>query len=412
MQRRTDVAVIGAGQAGLAMSSCLTAAGIDHLVIERGRVGERWRSERWQSLRLITPNWMTRLPGSRPHISDPDGFMGVAAFARFLVDYSRMNGVPVATAVEVLSLTAEGAGYRLVTDAGTISARAVVIATGAHDRPAVPSWAGALPKGIAQLTPDGYRNADALREGGVLVVGASATGVQLAREIRVSGRPVTLSVGRHVRTPRRYRGRDLFDWLDAAGFLAERTAPGPVAGGAMQPSMQLCGPETLGLAELAAAGVRIVGRARDAEGTIIDLALTLEAERGASEVRRHRLLSVIDAHIAETGDPALPEPEAWQPPAPVSPAPGALDLASAGIRTVLWATGYRRSYPWLRLPVLDAKGEIRNEAGVTPVPGLFVLGLPFQRHRTSAFIDGVGRDAEALLPLICFHLRAAACRAA
>lgn len=407
MSIRTDVVIIGAGQAGLAMSQRLSARGIDHVVLERGRIGERWLSERWPSLRLLSPNWMTRLPGL--HLgSDPDGFMGTADFAATLGRYRDEITAPVVTGCEVLSLGRGTRGFHVRTSRGDWSARAVVVATGACDTPAIPDWSANLPRDIRQLSTQDYRGADQLAPGGVLVVGASATGVQIAAEIQSSGRPVTLSVGRHVRVPRRYRGRDLFHWLDRSGFLSERRDPDADDRRLLAlPSLQLVGNDDgrdIGLDQLAEAGVRIAGRAVGASGGQVHFAQTLTSERAGAEARRRTLLSVIDDHIAASGLDASLDPLAWEAPAALSEGPEALDLRTAGIRTVIWATGFTRCYPWLDLPVLDGFGEIVNRGGVTPVPGLYVLGMPFMRRRSSAFIYGAGRDAEAIAGTLAQHL--------
>jgi putative flavoprotein involved in K+ transport len=282
----------------------------------------------------------------------------------------------------------------------------VVIATGACDRPRTPAWAAAVCPRVLQVTPAQYRGPQHLPEGGVLVVGASATGVQLAQEIHRSGRPVTLAAGRHVRTPRRYRGRDIFAWLDASGFLLDSPS-GDIVRLRSQPSFQLMGDADApspSLDRLSAAGVRIVGRARGGAGSTILFDDNLAGQCAAAEARRRKVLARVDRFIAEAGLPTPADPQAWIAPTPLPSAPSALDLGNVGIRTILWATGYRRDYPWLRIPVLDGDGEIANLGGVTAVPGLFVIGLPFMRHRASALIDGVGRDAAALTPLVIRHL--------
>lgn len=408
MKRLRDCVVIGGGQAGLAMSQVLSARGIDHVVIERGRIGERWLSQRWPSLRLLTPNWMTRLPGPAPRMPNPEGFMTARHFANELEAYGQRICAPVIAETTVLSLSALDEGYIIETTAGSILTKAVVIATGACDKPAVPAWAAAISADICQLASDHYRGPHAVPAGGVLVVGASATGTQIARELCRWGRDVILSVGRHVRAPRRYRGRDLFKWLDESGFLSERLPANPnMAHLRTQPSLQLAGSRFDGephLGNLAAEGVTIVGRALSASATTLRLGRDLTDQCLASERRRHKLLARIDAHILANG-PELPEdPEAWGPAEPLTQSPSVIDLKDRGIGTIIWATGYHRTYPWLKVPVLDATGEIRNTEGVTPAPGLFVLGLPFQRHRASAFIDGVGRDAETLGPEITRYL--------
>ncbi|WP_343079964.1 NAD(P)/FAD-dependent oxidoreductase [Ostreiculturibacter nitratireducens] len=400
MTMRTDVAIIGGGQAGLAMSRCLTDRGIDHVILERGRVGERWISERWPSLRLLTPNWMTRLPGHAYAGSDPDGFMASAEFVDVLSGYAQSFDAPVVEGAEVYSLSRIGSRFLISTSKGTWAARAAVIATGACDRPNVPDWAGELPDGVLQITPDRYRGADDLPSGGVLVVGSSATGIQFAEEISTSGRSVVLAAGRHVRAPRRYRGRDIFHWLDASGFLTDRRPPDADPRHLQsQPSLQLIGTEDghdIDLHRLAARGVRVVGRALGATGRLVHLSDELAEECAAAEARRQKLLTRIDAHIRTSGRPVAEEPSAWTAPPPFAGTPTTLDLRANGIETIVWATGYRRRYPWLNLPVFRDDGEIRNHGGVTPVEGLYVLGLPFMRHRSSAFIDGVGQDAAAL----------------
>jgi putative flavoprotein involved in K+ transport len=294
----------------------------------------------------------------------------------------------------------------VATDHGDWEAPAVVVATGHCDRPSVPAFGSALSPDVAQVVPSRYRNPDGLPPGGVLVVGASATGVQLAAEIHRSGRPVTLAVGRHVRLPRRYRGRDVMCWLDAAGVVDETAADVPdLEAARRQPSLQLVGtPEgrSLDLGVLGELGVRLVGRAVGAAGDRVLLADDLAESVAAADARLGRLLHRIDGHIARAGV-AAPPPEPIRS-VPTAPGPTALDLRREGIRAVVWATGYRRSYPWLRVPVLDARGEIRHEGGVTPIPGLYVLGLQFLRRRKSSWIDGVGEDARELVDHLAGHL--------
>lgn len=404
--RRTDVVVVGGGQAGLAASRHLVARSLDHVVLERGRVGERWRSERWDSLRLLTPRWQARLPGWSYEGPDADGFMTRTEVVDYLEGYARSFSAPVESGVSVTSVERMGGGFHVATDHGDWQAPAVVVATGHCDRPSVPAFASALSPDVAQVVPSRYRNPDGLPPGGVLVVGASATGVQLAAEIHRSGRPVTLAVGRHVRLPRRYRGRDVMCWLDAAGVVDETSADvSDLEAARRQPSLQLVGtPEgrSLDLGVLGELGVRLVGRAVGAAGDRVLLADDLAESVADADARLGRLLRRIDGHIARAGV-AAPPPEPVRS-IPTAPGPIALDLRREGIRSVLWATGYRRSYPWLRVPVLDARGEIRHEGGVTPVPGLYVLGLQFLRRRKSSWIDGVGDDARELVEHLAGHL--------
>jgi len=397
----TDTIVIGGGQAGLAMSRCLSDLRIDHVVLERGRVAERWRSERWDSLRLLTPSWQSRLPGRRYSGPDPDGYMTMGEVVGYLESYARSLDVPVETGTTVQSVERAPGGYRVTTDRGTWKSRNVVIATGYCDVPHVPEMGSRLPSDILQMVPSRYRNPDQLPEGGVLVVGASASGVQLTDEIHASGRPVTLTVGRHTRMPRRYRGRDILWWLDAMGVFDESANDVyDIEVSRRQPSLQLVGrPDhaTLDLPLLQGRGVRLTGRATGVDGGRVSFADDLVAHTAAADARLARLQQRIDAYVAEAGlAGTVGPPEPFVPFLWPAPSPAEIDLRTEGIRTVLWATGYRRRYPWLQVPVLDARGEIRHDGGVTPSPGLYVIGYNFLRRRKSTFIDGVGDDARDL----------------
>jgi putative flavoprotein involved in K+ transport len=411
--KRTESLVIGGGQAGLAMSRCLADAGVDHVVLERGRVAERWRSESWDSLRLLTPNWQSRLPGFRYDGPDPDGYMGAREVAEFLGRYARSFAAPVEEGTTVLGLEAAGSGYRVTTDRGIWEAPTAVIATGHCDVPFVPGFAEHMRAAVAQVVPGRYRNPQELPPGGVLVVGASSTGVQLADEIHASGRPVTLAVGRHTRMPRAYRGRDILWWLDAMGVFDDTAADVySIESSRAQPSFQLVGqPDraSLDLPRLQKRGVRLVGRVVDVEGVRVELADDLVAHTAAADARLARLLQRIDIFAARTGlDGEVVEPEPFVPFLWPLAAPTTIDLGAEGIRTVVWATGFRRRYPWLKVPVLDEAGEIRHESGITPLPGLYVIGLYFLRRRKSTFIDGVGQDARELTAHLAERLRRAA----
>jgi putative flavoprotein involved in K+ transport len=403
--RTTDTVVIGAGQAGLAASRCLTDRGVDHVVLERGDVAERWRSERWDSLRLLTPNWMTHLPGWSYTGPDPHGYMTAGEVVRFFEAYAASAEAPVHGDSAVVGLHHDGDTFTVDTCAVDGSPDRwrcdnVVVATGWCDRPAVPAMASALDAGIAQISPSAYRNPGSLPDGGVLVVGASATGVQLADELAGSGRHVVLAVGSHSRLPRTYRGMDVFWWLQRIGSLDRTIDEMPdVVAARTEPSLQLVGrPDhrTLDLRSLQADGVRLAGRLRGLDGARASFACDLTRTIGTADARMRRVLRDVDAHIDATGLSAeVLDPD---PPGSVEVAASAvgdeLDLRGAGITSVVWATGYRRTYPWLHVPVIGTDGEIRQRRGVTPVPGLYVLGQRFQHFRSSNFIEGVGRDAE------------------
>jgi putative flavoprotein involved in K+ transport len=393
----TETVVIGAGQAGLAASRCLSDRRSDHVVLERGRIGHRWRSESWDRLHLLTPNWMNALPGRPYEGDDPDGFISATAFADELDDYARSFGAPVEEGTQVVAVEGRDSRFEVVTDHGVWTATNVVVATGWCDRPAIPAMAGALPADIHQVAPHDYRNPDQLPRGGVLVVGASATGVQLADELRRAGRDVVIAVGSHTRVPRTYRGMDIYWWLDELGLLDKTIDEMPDRDRARrEPSLQLVGRHdrrSLDLATLQADGVRLVGRLTGVEGHRVRLAADLFATVTDAQLRMNELLAGIDRHIATNG--LATEVAAAEPSRAVAATPVVreLDLRAAGIGSVIWATGYQRSYPWLRLPVLDRDGEIRQRRGRTPVPGLYVLGQRFQHYRSSNFIGGVGRDA-------------------
>jgi putative flavoprotein involved in K+ transport len=395
--RRTSALVIGAGQAGLAMSHCLGRRGIDHVVLERGRVGERWHSERWDSLRLLTPNWMSRLPGWCYGGNDPDGYMTAEDVSRYLEGYALSFGAPVESGTTVHSVEPCTGGYRVATSCGIWQAQAVVVATGHCDIPSIPSMAQRLPASIHQVTPSDYRNPSSIPEGGVLVVGASASGVQIAEELHRAGHPATIAVGRHTRLPRLYRGRDIMWWMDQAGVLNDaRPSDADQQRLLSQPSMQLVGhPDrrSIDLGTLHDQGVRIVGRAMSIEGTVVRLQEDLVETVQAAQLRLDRLLARLNAYAGLNGPSE--DVDAARP-LTFAPSPTTLDLRAEGIRTIVWATGFNRDYRWIKVPVLDGSGEVVQRAGITSAPGLYVMGLRFMRRRNSSFLDGVGADAELL----------------
>lgn len=410
MTQFIDCLIVGGGQAGLAMSRCLLDAGVENVVLERGSIANRWTDARWPSLRLLTPGWMTRLPGEQL-ANRADGFLHAAELANRLRRYAMAQDLPVIENVDVLALEKLGERFRAVTSRGTWIARSVVVATGACDRPRIPRWGRDLSPDIYQLASTQYRSPDSLPGGGVLVVGASATGAQLASEIAASGRRTVLAAGGHVRSPRRYRGRDLFDWLEESGFLSERTAPGLSPRQLMaQPSMQLVGSDDareIDLYKLARQGVIVAGHAAGAAGSVLGFSDDLADSMALAERRRGRILARIDQYIERAGIAAPQDPGAHAATGLLLPLKGAIDLKEHGISTVLWATGYRRDYSWIHFDACDADGELRQEGGLCDIPGLYALGLPFMRHRASSFIDGVGRDAEAIAPIITARLGAA-----
>jgi len=383
------------------MSRCLSERSIDHVVIERGEVANSWRTERWDSLRLLTPNWQSRLPGFGYEGDDPDGYRTVPEVVDFITGYARACAAPVQTSTKVTSVRRTDGGYLVDTNRGDWECRTLVLATGACNIADPPPVATAVPPGITSLTPHQYRNPAQLSGGGVLVIGASATGTQLADEIHRSGRPVTIAAGEHIRAPRVYRGKDIQWWMDAAGVLDERYDQIPDIERARRvPSLQLTGSPkrlTLDLNALTAIGVRLAGRLVGISNGKAQFSGSLRNMCALSDLKMDRLLDTIDAWAKEHRLDDEVEPPHRFPPTRVEPSPPlSLDLTSGEIKTIIWATGFRPDYSWLHVPVLDAKGRIRHDGGVVPSPGLYVMGLQFLRRRKSALIDGAGDDARDL----------------
>ena len=404
-----EVVIIGAGHSGLAMSYCLAARSIDHVVLERGEIANSWRRERWDSLRLLTPNRFAQLPGYAWPGADPDGYMRMDEVIRFVTDYAAAIAAPVRTGTTVLSVELAGDAYRVVTDRGVWRSRAVVLASGACNLPSVPPVSTALPATITQLTPHEYRNPHGLEPGGVLVVGASATGVQLTAEIRRAGFDVTLAVGEHVRLPRTYRGRDILSWMQLAGTWDQSwDAADDIARARRVPSPQLIGSREqrfMDLNQMDALGVRLVGKLAGIRDGKALFSGSLRNVCALADLKMNRLLTAIDEWVEQGGYAGETAPVERFDPTRLPERPQLeLDLRSGAIRTVIWATGYRPDYSWLRVPVLDRRGRIRHDGGVTPSPGLYVLGLPFLRRRKSSFIHGAGDDARDLAAHLAGHL--------
>jgi putative flavoprotein involved in K+ transport len=406
---RTAVVVVGAGHAGLAMSRCLSERSIDHAVLERGEVANSWKTERWDSLRLLTPNWQSRLPGYGYAGADPGGYRTMPETIAFLERYAQVVSAPVHTHTTVTSLRRTQDGYAVSTNRGEWRSRVVVLASGACNIPSVPALAEAVPATIATLTPTQYRNPGQLEQGGVLVVGASATGVQIADEIQRSGRPVTLSVGEHIRMPRVYRGRDIQWWMDAAGVLDQRYDELEDLERARNvPSLQLAGyPDrrSVDLNSLSALGVKLVGRLAGMRDGKAQFSGGLANKAALSDLKMNRLLEGLDEWAARSGlRDAVGPRERFEPTRIEASPPLSLDLKRGEIRTILWATGYRPDYSWLHVPVFDRKGRIRHDGGVVDSPGMYVMGLQFLRRRKSALIDGAGDDARELSAHLASYL--------
>jgi putative flavoprotein involved in K+ transport len=393
---RVETLVIGGGQAGLVMSHMLTERGCPHLVLERGRIGERWRAERWDGLRFQFPNWSVRLPDFPYPSSNPDGFATSAEILDYLNAYAAKVKPPIRCGVPVAALRRHGSAFLADTPEGTIAARNVVVATGPYQRPIMPDLL--RNEDIFQVHASAYKAPDQLPAGAVLIVGSGASGAQIAEELLRAGRQVLLSVGRHKRMPRRYRGRDLIWWLSEMGLdqtpVAERgpDATLPLITGAY-------GGHTIDLRAYAAQGIALLGRLRSAAAGSLQFAEDLQTSLAYGDAAYSAFLDRADAYVEQKGLPLPVEPQArasLADPSCVLRPTRQLDYRAAGVSAVIWATGYTFDFSWIELPVLNARGEPKHDRGIAPVPGLYFLGLPWLSKMNSSFLNGVGDDAARL----------------
>jgi putative flavoprotein involved in K+ transport len=383
------------------------------VLLERGEVANSWQTERWDSLRLLTPNWQSRLPGYAYDGDDPDGYMSVTDVVSYLKRYADVTAAPVQARTKVTRVRQVDDGYEVTTDQGSWRCQTLVLASGACNIATVPAVAAGLPPEIANLTPMQYRRPEALPEGGVMVVGASATGVQLAREIRASGRCVMLAAGEHVRVPRVYRGRDIKWWMDVIGAMDLcYDEIDDVDRARRLPSLQLIGTperESIDLNSLRKAGVEIVGRLAGMRDGKVQFSASLPNYCALADLKMNRLLASIDAWVLASGqENCFPASHRFEPTLIDPQTRLSVDLSDGSVRTVIWATGYRPDYSWLDVPVLDRKGRIRHDGGVAVAPGMYVMGLPFMRRRKSSFIDGAADDAADLAAHLTLGLRRSA----
>lgn len=399
--KHTTTVIIGAGHAGLAFSKHLTERSIDHVILERGEVANSWRKERWDSLRLLTPNWQSRLPGYSYSGDDPDGYMKMADVVSYIQGFADSFNAPVEDRTTVLSVQPVDGGYSVVTNRGEWRCRKIVLASGACNIANVPKFAECLPVKIKSLSSMQYKNPNQLEEGGVMIVGASASGIQFANEIQASGRPVTLCVGEHVRLPRVYRGKDIKWWMEVTGLMDMRSSEVDDKNRARRlPSLQLIGsPErvTLDINSLRQQGIEIVGRLAGLNGGMAQFSGSLGNQCALADLKMNRLLDTIDEWISHDNlSHEISTKHRFEDTEVDKDPKLAMDLKRQGIKTVIWATGYRPDYSWLKVPVFDRKGRINHEDGVVNAPGMYVMGLPFMRRRKSSFIDGANDDAREL----------------
>jgi putative flavoprotein involved in K+ transport len=393
-----ECAVIGAGHVGLALSWNLERRGVEHIVFEQGRIGETWRTQRWDSFTLNTPNWANVLPGEPEPAEPRDGFQRRDAWVRRLENYATAQRLPIrdATRIAAMEQIPGGRGFRLKTDDGEeVEARSVVIAVGFQRVPKLPASAAALPSHVVSLHTADYRRPNRVPPGAVLVVGSAQSGGQIAEDLLDAGRRVFVAASALGRIPRRYRGKDIFEWLIPLGYFDQpfdqsdaetRLAPPPIISGVGRYG------HTLSLQSLAARGAELLGRLRDIEDGCLLFEDNLAASIALGDRISAQVRDLIDRAIQEQGLPVPPtDPDAADEPFPNPEAlvpPKLLDLDAEGISTVIWATGFRFDLPWIGFPVTDRTGALLHDSGRSPVPGLWFLGLPWLRSRKSAIIFG------------------------
>jgi len=395
--KRTTTVIIGAGQCGLAMSFELSRLGVDHVVLERGQIANSWRKERWDSLRLLSPNWKNGLPGLSYRGSDPEGYMHVSELVQNMAASADQIAAPIQSETRVISVEGSPGHYIVQTDQGMISCNSVVMANGACAIPKVPDFAALLPQRIQQFTPLNYKRPAQLPNGKVLIVGASASGLQLAREIQLSGRQVVLAVGNHLRFPRRYRGTDISMWLEAIGATTiPHTQVDDIARVRRTPSLTLVADDTIDLNTLQQVGVEITGRLSTVRDGRALFSGSLANLCTAADLKMNRLLESIDQWVDENGLKGHVGPHERYASTEIPAEPRlSIDLVREGFDAIIWSTGYRPDFSWLKLPVFDGKGALMHDGGVV-TDGLYAMGLPYLRQRKSTFIDGASDDAKAL----------------
>lgn len=405
---RTGVAVVGGGQAGLAMSRCLLDAGVEHVVLERYRVGHEWRESRWDSFCLVTPNWQCQLPGFPYRGPQPHGFMVKDEVVAYLESYAASFAPPLHTGVEVLRArlapAPAPARFALTTSAGELYADALVVATGGYHRPIVPTWAGRIPGEVVQIHSSQYRNPEQLPPGAVLVVGSGQSGAQIAEDLHLAGRTVHLAVGSAPRCARFYRGRDVVDWLADMGHYDIPLDEHPLGDAAKHKTNHYVtgrdGGRDIDLRAFAAEGMRLHGTLAGLRGARLGFEADLRANLDAADEVYNGINAGIDRWIEERGIQAPPgrryQP-VWQPPEGTG---DELDLLAAGVTSVVWAIGFRPDYRWLQVGVFDGRGEPVHHRGVTAVGGVYFLGLPWLHTWGSGRFSGVGRDARHLAAVL------------
>lgn len=403
MKEHYSVIIVGGGQAGLSMSYCLQERGIDHIVFERYRIGHAWREKRWDSFCLVTPNWQCRLPGFPYPGDDPNGFMPKQEIVKYIEAYARSFQPPVREGVTVTSLRQGASGFEVTTSIGEFTADQVVVATGGYHKPKIPAMAERLPADLVQLHSSAYKNPQSLPDKAVLIVGTGQSGCQIAEDLHLAGKQVHLCVGSAPRSPRRYRGKDVVDWLDQMGYydlpIDEHPQKEKVRAKTNHYVTGRGGGREIDLRHFALEGMQLYGRLQSIEGNQLTFQPNLKQNLDGADAVAESIKRTIDAYIEENQIDAPPEPPyvpVWEPIEEVT----AIDYRAANIGTVIWSIGYTTDYRWVQLPVFDGNGYPGHDRGVTSVKGLYFLGLPWLYTWGSGRFSGIACDAAYLADCI------------
>lgn len=401
MKRHYSCIVVGGGQAGLSVSYCLKQRGVEHVVLDRNPVGHAWRSERWDSFCLVTPNFQCRLPGHSYSGADPQGFMVKEEIVAFVEEYVRKTQPPLQTGVDVHAIRAEAllGGCTLETSEGEISADHVVIATGGYHTPLIPPFASQLPGAVQQLSSRDYKNPRELPEGDVLVVGSGQSGCQIAEDLHLAGRSVHLCLGDAPRSPRRYRGKDVVTWLEEMGYYDTPVDGRPDSDTTREKTNHYVtgrdGGREIDLRRFATEGVKLYGFLENIADSACHFRADVAQRLNDADNVYNGIRKLVDDHIAKARISAPTEPPyvpCWQP----DSSPTRLDLREAGITSVIWAIGFRPDFSFIRAPVFDGRGLPFHHRGITTLPGLYFLGLPWLHTWGSGRFAGIAKDAEHL----------------
>lgn len=405
MKSHFPVVIIGGGQAGLSVSYCLTQRNIEHIIFEKYKIAHSWRTKRWDSFCLVTPNWQCTLPGYPYPGKDTDGFMQRDEIVKYIEDYAQSFDPLIKEGVTVSSLSKDEIQniYEVTTSIGTYTADQVVVATGGYHEPKIPRMAERLPKEILQLHSSGYKNPESLPKGGVLVVGTGQSGCQIAEDLHLAGKQVHLCVGGAPRSPRRYRGKDVVDWLDQMGYydmpIDEHPQKETVRTKTNHYVTGRGGGREIDLRQFALEGMKLYGKLKQIQGAVLELQDDLQQNLDQADGVAESIKGTIDAYIQKTQQKA-PEDQPYEPVWQPSETPLSLDLQANNIETLIWSTGYHTRFDWINIPVFDGKGYPGHERGVTPIKGLYFLGLPWLYTWGSGRFSGIARDASYLADCI------------